>query len=89
MAEGLTFEHDRLRDAPLATTLRVRRMVLTVVVDCVPLILREGAILAFLVASVSLRTLLALGCDEAVEGLVITILDQAFLLVQAVGALDV
>ena len=89
MSENLAFKHDRLRDAALAATLRIGRMEPTVIVDCVPLLLREGTILAFLVAGVSLRTLLACSCNEAVKGLVMTILNQSFLFVETVGALHV
>ena len=89
MSENLAFKHDRLRDAALAATLRIGRMEPTVIVDCVPLLLREGTILAFLVAGVSLRTLLACSCNEAIEGLVMTILNQSFLFVETVGALHV
>ena len=89
MSESLGLKDDRLRDAALAATLRIRRMEPTVIVDCVPLLLREGAILAFLVAGVSLRTLLACSCNEAVKGLVFAILNQSFLFVHTVGALHV
>ena len=87
MAEHLAFENDRLWDAALAATLWKRWMVPAVIVNCVPLILRECTILTFLVASVGLRTLLALGCNKAIEGLVRTASYQAFVLVKAVGAL--
>ena len=62
-------------------------MKLAVVVDCVPLILRIGAILAFLVACVRLGTLFPLSCDIPIESLVLTVLNLAFVLVEAVGAL--
>ena len=87
MTENLAFENDRLRDAALTTTLRVRRMVLAVIIDCVPLILWVCAILAFLVASMSLWTFFALGCNKTIKRLVLTIGDHAFVLIHAVGAL--
>ena len=52
-------------------------MELTAVVDRVPLILRESAILTLLVASVLLVTHLSLFRDVAVEGVVRTIRNHA------------
>ena len=89
MAEHLAFENDRLWDTALATALRVWRMKLAVIIDGVPLILRECTILAFLVASVRLSTLLALGCYKTIEGLVLTIADQALVFVIAIWAFHV
>ena len=89
VAERLPFQDHRLWDATLTTTLRVWRMELTVVVHCVPLILREGAILTFLVACMRLGTLLLLFCNEAIEGIVLSISDHTFIFVHAVGTLYV
>ena len=87
MTEYLAFENDSLWDAALATALWIWWMKPAVVVDCVPLILWECTILTFLVASVGLRTLLSLGCNITIEGLVLTTVDHALVLVKAVGAL--
>ena len=54
MSKQLSFKNDRLRDASLAATSRVGWMKPAVVVDSVPLILRECAILTSLVACMGL-----------------------------------
>lgn len=87
VAELLSFQDDRLWDASLTTTLGVWWMEPTVVVHSVPLILRECAILALLIASVRFCTLFALRCNEAIEGVVLTICDHALIFVHAVWAL--
>ena len=62
-------------------------MVLAIVVNCVPLLLREGAILALLIACVGLCALLLHVCDEAVEGVVLPVRDHPCILVKTVWAL--
>ena len=62
-------------------------MVLAVVVHCISLVLRVGAILALLVARVRLLALLPLRTDKAVEGIVLPIRDHAFVFIQAVRTL--
>ena len=87
VAEDLSLEDHRLRDAPLAATFGEWWMILAIVVDCIPLVLRVGTILALLVASVRLGTLLPLSCEKTVKRLVLSIRDQALILIHAVRAL--
>ena len=87
VTEDLALKDDRLRDTTLATTLWVWWMVLAVVVDGIPLVLRVCTVLAFLVACVCLCTLFTLSSDIAIEGLVLSISDHAFIFVHTVGAL--
>ena len=64
-------------------------MELAVIVDSVPLVLRERAIGALLIASMGLSTLL-LGCsDESIEGLMLSVKDHTSVFVNAVRTLHV
>ena len=87
MAEHLSLKDNRLWDASLAATCRVGWVEPAVVVNCVPLILRECAILTSLVTCMGLRTLLLHLIDEAIEGFMCTICDHPSILNEAVCAL--
>ena len=85
---NLAIENHGGRDAAIAGAGRVRWMVLTVVVDCVASLIVEGAVLAFLVGCVRLKTLFQLVLDNLVERLVLAVLYRVAVLVGAVRAPD-
>ena len=86
MAEDLSLENDRLRDAALTTTGWVRGMIFAFVVDGVPLILRKVTFDTDLVHSVLVGDLLANLCNISIEGIVLSISNHASIFVEAIGA---
>ena len=64
-------------------------MELAVIVDSVPLVLRERAIGALLIASMGLSTFLFGSSNETIEGFVLSVCDHTGVFIHTVGALHV